>query len=378
VTPGRYYLHAGTPQGPAGFGVVPEPGPNEFRAAYASVFYPGTPDSKFASTIDVLPAVDIRGMDFVVSPIQTVRVRGRVVDAATGQSPEKMRVSLLYTDPVTGFEYSLEPKRRLQENNSPSGGFEFVDVVPGSFILIASEEEAAQRRGRLPIEVADGRNLDDVVVTISSGPSINGRWRIDGQASRQIVSDEFGLGTLGLTAIPSTPGIPERSTRVNPDGTFRFDSVLPGEYQLWGWFRTNLYIKEAHFGAVDLLKNSFRFTGQETGMLDIVISPNLASLEGAVTDDRLAGARGALVVLIPDESQPTLNVKTVRTDQNGRFVIPDIRPGDYKLYAWESIEPNAWFDEDLLRNYQQYARPVHLGELSHQTVDARLIPANKK
>jgi hypothetical protein len=73
-----------------------------------------------------------------------------------------------------------------------------------------------------------------------------------------------------------------------------------------------------------------------------------------------------------------LNVKTVRTDQNGRFVIPDIRPGDYKLYAWESIEPNAWFDEDLLRNYQQYARPVHLGELSHQTVDARLIPANKK
>jgi hypothetical protein len=119
-----------------------------------------------------------------------------------------------------------------------------------------------------------------------------------------------------------------------------------------------------------------QFTGRETGTLDIVISPNVASLEGVVTDNRLAGAPGAQVVLIPDESQPALNVKVARTDQNGHFSIPQIAPGDYKLYAWEAIETNAWFDPDLVRKYQQYATRVLLGERSRQTVNARVIPAN--
>src|SRR4030095_6235381 len=113
VTPGRYYLNAGTAQGPPGAGGSPPHGPNKFPLAYASVFYRGTADPEFATTIDVLPGIDIRGRDFAVGRIQTVRVRGRVVDAATGQPPDSVRVSLLYKDPVTGWEYSLEQRRRL-------------------------------------------------------------------------------------------------------------------------------------------------------------------------------------------------------------------------------------------------------------------------
>jgi hypothetical protein len=33
-------------------------------------------------------------------------------------------------------------------------------------------------------------------------------------------------------------------------------------------------------------------------------------------------------------------------DLSGRFAFPTLPPGDYKIYAWESIEDNGWFDPD--------------------------------
>jgi hypothetical protein len=79
-------------------------------------------------------------------------------------------------------------------------------------------------------------------------------------------------------------------------------------------------------------------------------------------------------VLVPDKARHRLNLfKAVMADQNGRFNIPNIVPGDYKLFAWEVIEPYSWFDAEVLARYESRARTIHVGELSRQTIEVRTM-----
>jgi len=41
--------------------------------------------------------------------------------------------------------------------------------------------------------------------------------------------------------------------------------------------------------------------------------------------------------------------KAAASDQAGRFTLRGIAPGNYKLYAQESLENNGYFDPDLQR-----------------------------
>jgi hypothetical protein len=177
---------------------------------------------------------------------------------------------------------------------------------------------------------------------------------------------------------PATPGVPTPNYGpFNPDGTFRIDNVMPGEFRFQvSWLRSSFYIKEARYGATDILLQPFQFRGNEDSSLEIVLSPNVAAVEGVVLNNRLEGAPGAQVVLVPDRSRhrPTL-FRTIATDQNGRFRLTNVAPGDYKVYAWEAVELYRWFDMDFLKGFEQSARSIHLGESSNQTVDLRLIPA---
>ena len=60
----------------------------------------------------------------------------------------------------------------------------------------------------------------------------------------------------------------------------------------------------------------------------------------------------------------------------GRFRFPSVPPGNYKLFAWEALEPNAYFDPEVLRPVEQRGRVIQLAESSRQTVDMIVIPAN--
>ena len=66
------------------------------------------------------------------------------------------------------------------------------------------------------------------------------------------------------------------------------------------------------------------------------------------------------------------------TDQNGHFVFRGIPPGGYRVYSWEAIEPNAWYDPDVLTRNEPLGKPVRIQEMSRETVDVKIIPAPKQ
>lgn len=393
VTPGRYYLSAGTR-------VRPDPSTNnslanEVPETFTQVFYPGVADLQFAQPMDIQPGVATTVTDLTLAKVKGVRVSGRIIDATTGQPPEKPTIKLAYYEPAFSSDsFVVDSVGGETVPYNKDGTFEFRGVLPGFYGLLVMVDipgqptlpqgaRPLQRFGHVPLEVGT-TNVEGIVVSASAATSITGSIRVAGQNDWKNAFQNVPW-TLGLSletssngARPSIPGRPwPNDAPFNSDGTFRVENVVPGgfRFQIFG-LRPTFYIKEARFAATDLLTEPFQFTGKEQGSLEIVLDSKVGSVEGVITN-RLAVAPGAQVVLVPDKGRHRVDeFRAVITDKDGHFRITNIPPGDYKLYAWEAIEQYRWFDSDVLKAAEQFASPVHLTESSNKTIDARLIPSS--
>ena len=91
----------------------------------------------------------------------------------------------------------------------------------------------------------------------------------------------------------------------------------------------------------------------------------------------LKPASGVQAVLIPDQDRTRQDLyKMANTDPEGRFTLRGITPGDYRLFAWEDIEPFSYFDATSLRQYEQQGKLVHIKEAASDSVDVKIIPAS--
>lgn len=66
--------------------------------------------------------------------------------------------------------------------------------------------------------------------------------------------------------------------------------------------------------------------------------------------------------------------KRVSTDPNGRFQIQGLRPGEYKVFAWEEVDKDAWLDPDFVRAYEDRGTLVYVREGVSATVEPVKIP----
>jgi hypothetical protein len=67
----------------------------------------------------------------------------------------------------------------------------------------------------------------------------------------------------------------------------------------------------------------------------------------------------------------------VDTDEKGGFTFRFIPPGDYRVFAWEVLEPNSYFDTEVIKPYEQQSKLMHVTEGSQQSIDIKIIPAPK-
>jgi protocatechuate 3,4-dioxygenase beta subunit len=384
VTPGRYLLNAGTSQGPSGYGSGPDL--NVIPESYAYTYYPGVSDAALAATIDVQPGAELSGLDWVIEKQTRYRIRGRIIDSSSGQSPASAHVRLNYWDPSTGSAYDIEYLRG-GKGTYENGIFEFRDVMPGSYAVSAepvSERSPAtpaasqlQFQGYIPVEVAAG-DVDGIVLTVSPGSTITGHVSVDRPGGIPGITPDRVKINLVATESTTIPGIRSSAAGpVNPDGAFRIEHVVPSNYRIVSYV-SGYYIKEARFGGIDVLNRPLQFDGSEARTLDIVVSGAMTALDGKVSGDKLDPVPAALVVLVPDQSSRRIELfKTASTDENGHFNMSNIPPGDYKLFSWEALEPYAYLDPDLLRQVEGKGVAIHLTESSHQRIDLKVIPSGQ-
>jgi len=158
---------------------------------------------------------------------------------------------------------------------------------------------------------------------------------------------------------------------------FSVRGVTPGDYRVRISGLKGTYIKSITAGDKDVLNLGFRVTAPSEPPLEIVLGTSPGTIEGRVADSLGEPAIRVSVVLIPE---PVLLHRTdlyrsAQTDASGRYQLNDIPPGDYKLFAWEDVEPGAWQDPAFMRGYEDRGKFVRVTEGSTHAVDVILIPS---
>ena len=383
IEPGAYHLMARAPSTPSMTSrttlfVPGAPPSQDLLLKYGVVYYPGTVDFSHAAQIDLKPGVELKGLNLVMTEQPTYRVRGSVVDGATG-NPGSASIGIFPRNGV-GITGSAFPA------GSPNGTFELQSISPGEYVLLGilglrsvapGSPDPPARIVRANVDVV-ASNVENVVLTFPPLVRISGRLSVEGQANLAgMESFQARLVTVkGGAAIP-VPARPVRTHSVpGADGTFLYDGVIPGEYELrFGGLPANAYVKEAKYGDGDVLTNPMKISSDKES-LKIVVSPNGGQVEGTLFDDNKRPAGSAEISLIPDDRNRLGLYRRILTDGAGHFSIHGLAPGGYKLFAWDRAPTNAHFDADFVRTYEDKGTYVEISGSSRLTLDLQRIIAS--
>jgi hypothetical protein len=400
ITPGRYYLSVGIGPPNVVLNLGGATSSNEVPTKpYPTTYYPGTIDSSKASVIDIPPGAEVSAIDVVMSQFDLFRVRGRIVDSATGRPPRNTNISLVPRQNVGSIPVLTSLPNTAPPYNPATGTFEVRDVAPGSYWLRATMGAdfsapvpantnartvndllttvlGSQQTTQIPLDVSNA-DVEGVTLVLSPGVSVAGRLRVEGQE----VSSVDGYDRIRIQLRPTNntnPGL-VRPQPLNADGSFTLENVTPGEYRIVANTpRPDMYLKDARLDSTDILSQPWVVSGPVSGTLSIVLANGAGQLEGNLTNDKSEPVRGIQAVLIPDRSRDRTELyRTATTDQNGHFTMRGIQPGDYKIFAWESIEQFSYYDPEVLVQFEQKGKAVTIGESAKPTVEVKLIPATQ-
>src|SRR5262249_18323292 len=117
--------------------------------------------------------------------------------------------------------------------------------------------------------------------------------------------------------------------------------------------------------------------GPLSDSLEVALSTKGGLIEGTIVDKEQKPMPGGQAVLVPEGQRDRRDLfRPSIADQNGHFTMRNIAPGDYKLFAWEDLEPGAYYDPDLIRKYEALGTPVTVSGSGRLSLEAKVIPAN--
>lgn len=363
--------------------------PESNIAPVLSSYYGGAPDPKSAQVVEIRAGEETSGIDIRVAPVQfsrRVRVNGTVV-GPTGQSNQENYGVSISTWPE-GQTTVLASVRALTTRVPATNP----NVRPGAMLYVMDNGkfEGAASSGFYQIRATQGplsgrvvfeAGNQDVNVTIPLHPpsSVSGRLQVEGGTNTAI---DLSKLLVGIRTPPSSVF----SSPVAADGQFRIDGVIDGDYDFSLSLPAplpsgleNAYVKSIRVNDNDALINPIRIDGTQalTGMV-VVVGLAGGGVEGRVVTGREQVVDRATVVLLPQGPPPFRadRYRTMTTDKSGQFQFRGLPPGDYRVIAWEDVDPGAWFNPAFLAAYERYATPVTLGEGKNQRMDVTAIPVS--
>lgn len=363
---GRYYLLAtlhGAPMShpPDTGGLVPE-----MLDPFAPLYYPGVLDPAAATMVPLPEGGEASDIDFNLQRIRAVTVRGRVTSSNPDFSGSQLQVVLAHTEGNTASGVG-----RLTATIDPaSGRFEFRGVAPGEYLLLGTQQSnKLTLAGREAIEVTAAPIQDHFRLNLSPGYTLGGRVQLEGGTSADL--------SHVMVQIVSTEDTGHASvSKIGPDGSIQMPGVTAG---VWKFFLEqlpeNVWIKSATYGEQDLLLGDLNASTGPAGQIHIVLAGNGAQISGTVLDNDQP--HEATVVLVPaaDELRRSFGLYRVTAAQNqGTFVFKGVRPGSYKLFAFEEVEPFAWFDPEFLKPVESLGESVTVGEGEKVTKQLTPVP----
>ncbi|MEP7309422.1 MAG: carboxypeptidase-like regulatory domain-containing protein [Acidobacteriota bacterium] len=335
------------------------------------VYYPGRTDVGAATRIDLRSGSSADGVDIALTTgvVRTRRIRGVVL--ANGQPVAAAGLTAI---PRTGDPSLLIPSGQT----TADGSFDIAGVVPGAYFVFARTNPGMT--GGLALQVGDA-DVDNLVIPVTSGARVTGRFVIDGRA-RSGGDLDMAVLRATLRRDPDVIGMPQAGPTFSPppapDGSFELQGVPPGDFRVSvRALPPDAYIKSMRLGGVDVLDGGLHIAGAPRDTLEIVIGANGGGLTGTAVNARQEPVSNATVVVVPgpaDRHRIDL-YRSTTTDNAGRFHIRGLAGGRYAAFAWTAIEAGAWMDPEIVRSYESHAKSIAIRDGNDETIQLTAIAA---
>jgi hypothetical protein len=334
------------------------------QEAYLATYYPGVTDPLKAVAVQVPSGGAVRGIQILMNKTRAYRVRGRLAGIPSEAAPQAPAAP-------TTVRLTFEDNPALTRLSTPArdGAFDFSAVLPGAYVLEV-RAPAGFARQRVIVGSAD---VDGVLMRLAPYAQITGTISIAGAAAMN------GHPTVQLI---SADGMGGRSSPVpaGEDGTFAVRNLMPAakyhvEVQA---LPLGTYVKSIRFGGRDVTKTPFDLTSGNSGMLNIVLSPNAGEAVATVHDADGLIRPSAFVSLwtpgLPAEGAPDFT-KTEVTDRDGKFTFTNLPPGEYRVAAWEGGDQTLYqaMIPEVRAKLDSTAAAVKLDEGARVSVDVPII-----
>jgi len=339
----------------------PRPSPNLPRKPEmisAATYYPNALTEQSAAPIDISPGSEVRGIDIHVMRVPSYRIRGTV--SGTSAAKGTTRITLYSREnnfqPMNGA--TLQP---------PDNQFELRGVPPGDYVLFAqSGGGPAELFASQPVAVTSG-HLIGFTLALSPGIDIPGQVSVaEPEVPVNLKNIQVALESqpLFLAAIRAAP-------RTDAEGRFTFKNFPPARYTVnVENLPDGCFVQKVKIGGQEVGRDGVEISS--AAPFEVVLSSTAAAIAGLVTDKDGQPLALATVVLLPSDSGRAISATA---DRSGNFTVGRLRPGTYKLLAWEDVEPGAWDDPEIRKRYDSQAAEIQLGPRERRTTQLHAIQA---
>jgi len=359
---------------------------------YVTTYYPNLMDANGASGLDLVAGSEMRGIDIRLRKTQFHRVAGSVtgLPAATVAAADASKQKGKAKGGDNGFLpggggviLALTPRsgggRQVAGAavNAADGSFEFPAVPPGSYYIVAQAPGPAQQRvtARVPVDVGNS-DVGNVAIRLQPSMSVSGKVTVDS------TQPAVRLSSVRLTFTPRDPGPGNQGrngqTQLADDGTFQTELAADAYLVEVGGLPDGYYLKSVKLAGREMPDATLDLS-YGGGPVDIVLAPTAGDVTGSVQNSRNEAATGVQVTVVPTTFSLRRDMnKLVTTDASGNFTLHGLPPGDYKVFAWEEVETNAWMDRDYRQPFESLSASVRVEESTTPNVTLRLIEKNRR
>jgi hypothetical protein len=388
VSPGEYYV-----------GVTPRPATAP-QDSFTRTFFPGVTDPAAATALLIKDGTQTDGIDFSIQTIAstpTYRISGRATNPLAVSNPTTGTVdrnanSFILSPREPGPLDSGNPptlQNSLPAAARPNGEFEIRNVRPGSYDLfiyystpVVQVPPAAtppmQRYyiDRARVEIRDS-DVEGVTLQIQKGTEIKGK--VVSQGTTSLAMDKIKINLRSQDTMPDAFAIIVGAISVDAAGDFSAPDIPSARYSLQiAGLPETAFVADIRQGRTTVFNAGFTVGSQLAVPLEIVVNANGGTIEGNVQTSDHQPAANTAVVLVPPAGnrQNAMKYKSMQTDDTGSFSMKGVPPGEYTLFAWESVPVTAWMNSDFLARYQNRGRQVLVTQGTRMNVQLDQIPDN--
>jgi hypothetical protein len=413
-----------------GGNLPPLPGEDgQQEESYAATYYPGGIDPETAAPVRVGAATEVRGIDFILRPVLTTKVSGRVIGMDIPPTAQQLQQQAQQQSQQNQQQNRGGGGRGGNNNNNNDGGrggrggrgpfggnmqvlltrigtnvsggrgggggrggrggradfidslapvnqdgtFEINNVIPGSYNLTAIQQAQNQIYStRARLEVGPG-GVQGISLAVRPGAEVPGQIYLEGSPPANFQMDRLRVSLNPLDDLP----IGNSNAQVDTAGKFTLTSVPAMSYRInLQGLPAGAYLIAGRFGSSDALGDPLQVDQSAPLSLQIGFAPGQVAV--TVHDAASQPFAGAITVLIPSARGRRDLYKTATSDQSGQVIFTNVAPGDYKVIAWEDVPQGAYLNADFVQPYEDRAQSVHVDRSSSVSAQLKVIPRNEQ